>query len=278
MQIQAFIPFLQQQLSFLYEPEEAKQIGFILLEEVMLIKRSHLPLIQKEIGLVEEEKLTQYIVELQQGKPLQYVLGYTWFKDQVFKVNENVLIPRPETEELVDWVLQEHGQEKLKVLDIGTGSGCIAISLEKHRPNWEIWGLDISEKSIDIAAENAKYNKTNTQFKCASILENTTWEWIEAQNFDLIVSNPPYIPEADKTDMHKNVLDFEPHSALFVSNEQPLLFYQKMADNAKTTCYVEFAYNQERAMIDLLKSKNLKFEMRKDMSGNPRMCKWEYIK
>jgi release factor glutamine methyltransferase len=278
MQIQAFIPFLQQQLSFLYEPEEAKHIGFILLEEVMLIKRSHLPLIQKEIGLVEEEKLTQYIVELQQGKPLQYVLGYTWFKDLVFKVNENVLIPRPETEELVDWVLNEQGQEKLKVLDIGTGSGCIAITLAKQRPNWEIWGLDFSEKAIDIAVENAKYNKTNTQFKCASILENTTWEWIEAQNFDLIVSNPPYIPEADKTDMHKNVLDFEPHSALFVSNEQPLLFYQKMADNAKTMCYVEFAYNQERAMIDLLKSKNLKFEMRKDMSGNPRMCKWEYIK
>jgi len=278
MQIQAFIPFLQQQLSFLYEPEEAKQIGYILLEEVMLIKRSHLPLIQKEIGLVEEEKLTQYIVELQQGKPLQYVLGYTWFKDLVFKVNENVLIPRPETEELVDWILQEHGQEKLKVLDIGTGSGCIAITLAKQRPNWEIWGLDISEKAIEIATENAKYNKTNTQFKCASILDNATWEWIEAQKFDVIVSNPPYIPELDKTDMHTNVLDFEPHSALFVSNEQPLLFYQKMADNAKTTCYVEFAYNQEQAMIDLLKSKNLKFEIKKDMSGNPRMCKWEYIK
>jgi release factor glutamine methyltransferase len=209
---------------------------------------------------------------------LQYVLGYTWFKDQVFKVNENVLIPRPETEELVDWVLNEHGQEKLKVLDIGTGSGCIAISFAMQRPNWEIWGLDFSEKAIDIAVENAKYNKTNTQFKCASILDNATWEWIEAQNFDLIVSNPPYIPEADKTAMHANVLNYEPHSALFVSDERPLLFYEKIADSAKTMCYVEFAYNQEQAMIDLLKSKNLKFEMRKDMSGNPRMCKWEYIK
>ena len=278
MQIQEFIPFLQQQLSLVYEPEEAKHIGFILLEEVMLIKRTHLPLIQKEIGLVEEEKLTQYIVELQQGKPLQYVLGYTWFKDLVFKVNENVLIPRPETEELVNWVLMDNPQEKLKVLDIGTGSGCIAITLAKQRPNWEIWGLDISEKAIDIAAENAKYNKTNTQFKCASILDNATWEWIETQKIDVIVSNPPYIPEADKTAMHANVLNYEPHSALFVSDERPLLFYEKIADSAKTMCYVEFAYNQEQAMIDLLKSKNLKFEMRKDMSGNPRMCKWEYIK
>lgn len=278
MQIQEFIPFLQKQLSLVYEPEEAKHIGYILLEEVMLIKRNHLPLIQKEIGLVEEEKLTQYIVELQEGKPLQYVLGYTWFKDLVFKVNENVLIPRPETEELVNWVLMDNTQEKLKVLDIGTGSGCIAITLAKQRPNWEIWGLDFSEKAIDIAVENAKYNKTKTQFKCASILDNASWEWIEAQNFDLIVSNPPYIPEADKTAMHKNVLEFEPHSALFVSDERPLLFYEKIADSAKTTCYVEFAYNQEQAMIDLLKSKNLKFEIRKDMSGNPRMSKWEYLK
>jgi release factor glutamine methyltransferase len=274
MQIQAFIPFIQNQLAALYEPEEAKQIGYILLEEILLIKRSHLPIIQKEIGADEEEKLTQIILELKKGVPLQYVLGYAWFKNLVFKVSPAVLIPRPETEELVDWILADYANIPLKVLDIGTGSGCIAIALSANRSNWEIWGIDLSKDAIDVAQSNARSIQTNTKFKVADLFDPSTQEWIQQQQFDLIVSNPPYIPETDKAQMHVNVLNHEPHEALFVSDEKPLVYFETLLAVSEQACYVEFAYNLEPQMKDLLRQSLREYEIKKDMSGNPRMCKW----
>ncbi len=278
MQIQAFIPFIQNQLANHYDTEEAKHIGYILLEEILLIKRSHLPLIKKEIAADEEEKLTQLILELKKGIPLQYVLGYTWFKDLVFKVSPAVLIPRPETEELVDWILADYSNTPLKVLDIGTGSGCIAIALSANRSNWEVWGIDLSSEALAIAKQNAQAIQTTTQFKVADLFAPATQEWIQQQQFDLIVSNPPYIPESDKIHMHENVLKHEPHLALFVGDERPLVYYETILLVSNQPCYVEFAYNLEPQMRDLLENNVVNYEIRKDMSGHPRMCKWNKLK
>ncbi|MEI8203687.1 MAG: peptide chain release factor N(5)-glutamine methyltransferase [Bacteroidota bacterium] len=172
-------------------------------------------------------KINSIIKELKLFKPIQYILGSTVFMDCILNVNSSVLIPRPETEELVQWIFNENkGAKDLKILDIATGSGCIAIALKKQIQRASVYGLDISFEAIETAKENAIMNDTQINFCLNDITSNENI--FEESFFDIIVSNPPYVLEGEKEMMHPNVLNFEPHIALFVPNENPLYFYESI--------------------------------------------------
>lgn len=220
------------------------------------------------------------------GEPIQYITGFAWFYGIKFKVNPNVLIPRPETEELVEWVLQTIGQKKgVKVLDIGTGSGCIPVTLKLKNSSIEASAVDISEGALITASRNAYRNNVDINFKRLDILN--ALDWPQLVQFDVIVSNPPYIPTQEKALMQRNVLAFEPDLALFVEDDNALVFYEKIADFAvnhvKNAVYTEgssttlfFECNQYNAdkVVELLKNKGFKdVELRQDMSGNDRMIR-----
>ena len=208
------------ELSSIYEMDELNSIFNLLSEDYLKITRSKI-LLADEIDL-DESNQTLFLSALERLKthePIQYVLGKTTFMDLEFKVNSSVLIPRPETEELVSLMLKEDLDGK-EILDIGTGSGCIAISLAKNLPNAKVSALDVSEDALEIAKENTKMNNVNIEFIHADI-----FEYQSDKKYDVIVSNPPYLTEFEKTLMKKNVLDFEPELALFVKDDNPLLHY-----------------------------------------------------
>ena len=223
-----------------------------------------------------KQSIQQAITELQTAKPIQYILGETEFFSNRFFVDENVLIPRPETEELVDWVLQTYPDKTypLHILDIGTGSGCIAVSLAKALPEAQVTAIDVSPKAIVVAQRNAGRNGTKVQFLQRDILQTETLP----EKYDVIISNPPYVRELEKTEMHSNVLSYEPHLALFVPDERPLLFYEQIATLAQQYLKPEgslfFEINQYLAaeMQAMLTQKNFaEITLRQDLSGNDRM-------
>lgn len=214
----------------LYDNREARTITDLVIEDLTGMKRSGILIHQDdELSEDQENKLHQYTIELIHGRPVQYVLSNAWFKGLSFFVDERVLIPRPETEELVELVkgIFNHSietKEKLLLADIGTGSGCIAIALKKTFSAFEIWGIDNSEGALEVAALNAKKIDAEINFKKIDILNQADHYGLPV--FDIIVSNPPYIPLRDKVEMDSVVLDHEPHIALFVDNEDPLKFYK----------------------------------------------------
>jgi release factor glutamine methyltransferase len=226
------------------------------------------------------------LAPLKQEIPIQYLLGKTSFYGLDFSVNEHVLIPRPETEELVDWMLSDHRKTQqsnnLKILDIGTGSGCIAISLAKNLPNATVFAIDVSEKALATAKKNAANNAVSVNFIHQNILDVVTLSAVEGINeqFDVIVSNPPYVRNLEKEEIKKNVLDNEPHLALFVEDDDALIFYKKIAELAQENLtengllYFEINQYLGAAMIDLLEQMHFKnIELRKDIYGNDRMIK-----
>jgi release factor glutamine methyltransferase len=221
--------------------------------------------------------LQSAIKKLQKQQPIQYIIGETDFFNLTFKVNPNVLIPRPETEELVEWILSEnHKKNTINILDIGTGSGCIAISLAKNLPNANVYAIDISPKAINTAAINAKNNNVNINFIETDILKISKLN----NTFDIIVSNPPYVRELEKTEIQQNVLANEPHLALFVKDQNSLLFYNKIADLAKQhltkngNLFFEINQYLSEETLNLLKEKGFKnIELRKDIFKNDRMIK-----
>jgi release factor glutamine methyltransferase len=227
----------------------------------------------------EEILIWNAILEkLQLEIPIQYILGTTQFYGLEFNVNENVLIPRPETEELVEWIiisnLKTPKLKKLKILDIGTGSGCIAISLAKNIPDAEVSAIDISDKALATAKKNADLNKVAVAFLQKNILETNDLE----QQFDIIVSNPPYVRNLEKAEIKSNVLANEPHLALFVEDNDALIFYRKIAELATKNLSVEgklfFEINQYlgKETVELLEKMHFKnIELRKDIYGNDRM-------
>ena len=225
-----------------------------------------------------KQSIQQAITELQTAKPIQYILGETEFFSNRFFVNENVLIPRPETEELVDWVLQEYPDksEKIKILDVGTGSGCIAISLAKALPNAVVTAIDVSEGALKVAKRNAELNSVVTHFLQQDILRIETLP----NKYDIIISNPPYVRELEKKEIRHNVLEYEPHLALFVPDNKPLLFYDKIATLAQqslnTNGSLFFEINQYlgQEMQTLLEQKHFtEITLRQDLFGNDRMIK-----
>jgi release factor glutamine methyltransferase len=235
--------------------------------------------LQPDADLAEEQmaEWNAILKELLNEVPIQYLLGTTSFYGLDFEVNANVLIPRPETEELVDWILSDYKKEAIedcKILDIGTGSGCIAIALAKNISQAEVAAIDVSKKALELAQTNAQTNGVAVAFLCQNILET---EDLQGQ-FDVIVSNPPYVRTLEKAEIKKNVLEHEPHLALFVDDNDALLFYRKIAalaqKNLKENGKLYFEINQYLGleMIDLLNSMGfVAVELRKDIYGNDRM-------
>lgn len=270
-----------QELLPIYDAGEAESFFYLILEEKHQLKRIDLALNPDLTFSNEEMQLWNSILEqLKQEIAIQYLLGKTSFYGLEFEVNENVLIPRPETEELVDWIINSNSKierlKDLKILDIGTGSGCIAISLAKNIPNAQVFAIDVSAKALATAQKNAEINAVNVTFIEKNILETEDLE----QQFDIIVSNPPYVRELEKQEIKKNVLDNEPHLALFVDDNDALVFYRKIAElaqkNGSPNGQLFFEINQYlgKEMLELLEKMNFKnIELRKDIYGNDRMMK-----
>lgn len=263
-----------QELNPLYDAGEAESFFYLILEAKHQLKRVDLAL-QPDLVFSKAELETWNLIleQLKKEIPIQYLLGSTHFYGLEFEVNSNVLIPRPETEELVDWIIQS---SKFKILDIGTGSGCIAISLAKNLPNAEVFALDVSDKALATAQKNAELNQVTIQFIHQSILETENL----GRQFDLIVSNPPYVRHLEKHEIKKNVLDNEPHLALFVEDNDALIFYRKIAQLAKKNLcpngqlYFEINQYLGQETLDLLQEMGFKdITLRKDIYGNDRMIK-----
>ena len=224
-----------EQLCSIYDKDEASAMILILLEHYFKITRVKMAM-EPDLRLSESEMLTFHfaVKDLLKNKPIQYIIGETDFCDLKFKVNENVLIPRPETSELVYKIVERQktkDKRQLSILDIGTGSGCIAISLAKNINNSKVYALDISEKALEVAKENAINNNVDVTFINDDIL--SLKNNIDTK-FDIIVSNPPYVRELEKAEMRDNVLNWEPHNALFVSDNDPLIFYRNILEFAQT--------------------------------------------
>ena len=216
----------KQTLATLYDANETEALTLLVINELTGLSNAKIKAFpEQEITSTEVEKLNNILSRLQTGEPVQYILGHTEFYGLPFNVTPSVLIPRPETEELVEWALSSvvSGEWKGNVLDIGTGSGCIAISLKKNLLNASVSAVDISPDALKISTQNAELNNVDVTFINDDIL-NIKSE-IENSKFEIIISNPPYVTLHDKTQMHTNVTDFEPHNALFVPENDPLIFY-----------------------------------------------------
>lgn len=272
--------YTHKNLSFLYPKEEIQIFYFMLLKHYGNFSRTDI-LISPDNTLNQsvEMNILEAIEQLKNEKPIQYVLGETDFFSNRFFVDENVLIPRQETEELVAWILSEvSNKEHLQILDIGCGSGCISVSLAKALPLADVSALDVSAKALAVTQKNAIENGVKLRLIEQNILKTNCL----TQKYDIIVSNPPYVRMLEKKEIHNNVLNHEPHLALFVPDENPLIFYQKIADLAITSLdengMLFFEINQYlgKEMVTMLKSKGFKnIELRKDLSGNDRMVKAE---
>lgn len=271
-------------LQNLYTPNEAVSIALLVLEDVTGMQRSRLKAFeQDELRGEILENIHPILDELKTGKPVQYILGTAEFYGSKFLVNPATLIPRPETEELVEWILssqQSKAQQSISIVDIGTGTGCIAISIKKHLNNAQLSAIDISEQALNTARKNAIVNKVDINFIQRDILNYKEENELLNSQFDVIVSNPPYVTNADKALMHSNVLNFEPHAALFVTDDEPLLFYKAIIRFAlrmlKTGGELYFEINEAfgKEMIDLLTNNNFKnIELKKDLTGRDRMIK-----
>ena len=270
-------------LQGVYDKEEVHCFFYILCDFFLQYSRFEVSMALDTI--VSAKNITAFdmaLLRLKKQEPIQYILGCTAFYGLTFKVNEHTLIPRPETEELVDWVLSNlHDQDSvLDILDIGTGSGCIAISLAKNIPTARVSGLDISEKALEVAQENAVKNQVLVSFCEKDILETTALK----NKYDVMVSNPPYVRQLEKKAMNANVLDYEPGVALFVPNEDPLLFYRKIAQLAmvslQTRGWLYFEINEylSKEMDVLLKDIGFaNIEIKKDFREVPRMIKCQKL-
>lgn len=287
-----------QKLSPIYDSGEAESFFYLILEEKNHLKRIDLALNPDLTFSNEEVQLWNSILEqLKLEIPIQYILGTTSFYGLAFEVNPDVLIPRPETEELVEWIVQctryevrgtksDDVRRVIKILDIGTGSGCIAISLAKNILNAQVFAIDVSEKALASARKNAIMNQVEINFIKTDILKTDDLQILPTSYFaiptyfDIIVSNPPYVRELEKEEIKKNVLDNEPHLALFVEDNDALIFYKKIAElaqkNLSPNGQLFFEINQYlgKETIDLIEKMGFKnIELRKDIYGNDRMIR-----
>jgi release factor glutamine methyltransferase len=294
----------RQGLYNLYDTNELEAITLMAVSEICDLSKAKIKAFPElELPGQQTEKLADILFQLKTGKPIQYILGKTEFYGLPFNVNSSVLIPRPETEELVEWVISSVGSGQWAVgssqlavgsiLDIGTGSGCIAISLKKNLPNFKVSAIDISSEALKTAKENALLNEVDVEFIDADIL-NPNSPFIFhlspfaldhsplTTHYSLIISNPPYVTVRDKTQMHTNVTDFEPHGALFVPEDDPLIFYKAIADFATThlvqhgLLFFEINESYGKNTVELLKHKGFTdIELKEDLSGRNRMIRAE---
>ena len=280
---------LQTALIELYDDREAANIADWVMEHVTGLRKID-RIMQKQSPLAPEKaaRLQTYTRELLTHKPVQYVLHEAWFCGMPFYVDENVLIPRPETEELVEWVVENGNRQSaignnpktatsLRILDIGTGSGCIPVSLKKKLPQAEVYACDVSEGALAIASRNAAAQQTSINFLQIDFLDQKSWSSLP--EVDIIVSNPPYIPQSDKNTMLQNVLAYEPHLALFVPDNDALVFYDAIARFAQRSLanqgcvFVEIHEDLGKKTKELFESKGFNAEVKKDFQGKDRLVK-----
>ncbi|MFD2833746.1 peptide chain release factor N(5)-glutamine methyltransferase [Gramella sp. AN32] len=268
----------QSNLELIFPTTEIDSFFFLLTESYLKKSRLDIALNPNfKISEAENALFENALNQLKKSVPIQYILGETEFFGLKFKVNDAVLIPRPETEELVEWILQDfkNSEKKLSVLDIGTGSGCIPIALAKKLASAELSAMDISENALEVARENARLNAVDVAFKLQNILETETL----AEKFDIIVSNPPYVRELEKNEMSENVLKYEPKSALYVGDDDALIFYRKITKLAKNALkkngvlYFEVNQYLGTETENLIQEFGFETQLKKDIFGNHRMIK-----
>jgi release factor glutamine methyltransferase len=287
--------WLRNELSTIYDENEAINISAMLLEKITGLSASERAVGKEEPLVVSQlHQLTEMHHRSMQHEPVQYILGEVYFHGLKLYVNNTVLIPRPETEELVEWVIHDVKKKglpvfeknipeadettKLKILDVGTGSGCIALALKYKMPKAEVWGCDVSDEVLNIARRNGSELNIRVDFQGINFLDEMQQKSLPT--VDIIVSNPPYIPMKEKDSLHANVLHHEPHLALFVADDDPLVFYRAIAACGKKrlytsgAIYVETHENTAQAIAELFKNEGyVNVEIRKDMQGKERMVK-----
>ena len=252
--------------------EEAESLSFVYRSLKNLSFTDFVFALQQEVTEKEKQFVEEIYQQLATHKPAQYIIGHTDFYDMQLKVDERVLIPRPETEELVEIILDENHEENLSVLDIGTGSGAIALALSKNRPDWSVTAADISQDALELASENAKNQNLNIFFKKSDCFAEIS------EKYDIIVSNPPYISREDESEVGLNVLHAEPHLALF-ADEDGLAIYRRIAEDAKYhlkdggKIYLEIGYKQGQSVSELFRKHLPEKRVRtlKDQFGQDRM-------
>ena len=270
-------------LQAVYPADEAEALAWWIMEESTGLSRTQLQIGCK--GTTNFSNLQEQIDRLLHFEPIQYIFGHTLWAGLDLKVTPATLIPRPETAELVEQIDRFAQREKtdllakgrpIRVLDIGTGSGCIAIALKKHHPEWDVTGIDLSEKAIEVAKENAVRNEADVTFLTADIFDSSGFN---GHFFDLVVSNPPYICESEKNSMRRNVLDFEPASALFVPDDDPLLFYRRIA-SLRLGSFLFFEINEHfpDEIERLLRQNNYTdIQITNDIYGKPRIIEGRMV-
>jgi release factor glutamine methyltransferase len=275
-------------LRSIYEDGEAMNIADLVIEYVTGTSRIEQVKNREMIFPVNQLETFKRVIErLKKNEPIQYILGEAWFAGMKFHVDKTVLIPRPETEELINWIIktlegwQMPENRNYKVIDIGTGSGCISIALRKQLPQFfETWACDINDQVLTIARKNADELHALVDFVAMDFLDGAQRR--QLPQVDVIVSNPPYVPLLDKYEMKPNVVDFEPHTALFVPDNDPLVFYRAIADFAKEKLYpaglvfVEIHESSGKKVSELFRLQGFSVELRKDMQGKDRMLKCNY--
>ena len=290
MQIKNYKELFKTELQSIYDEQEIDSFFYIILEKLHGLKRIDLALNPETV--MDGTHLKQWknvVSELKKQKPVQYILGETEFYGLPFLVNEATLIPRPETEELVEWIIGAEGKGKRekgkgRILDIGIGSGCIAISLAKNLPTAVVFAIDVSEQALATAKRNAELNNVIVNFINVDILKINDLGQLPTSNFqlpakfDIIVSNPPYVRNLEKAEIKTNVLEYEPHLALFVEDTDALLFYRKIAELAKKNLnqngklYFEINQYLGKETVQLLEDLGFRnVELKKDIYGNDRM-------
>lgn len=268
--------FIQQQLFAIYSADEARIIAHLLLEHFAGI--TSVEYRKNPDQLVNQSVIMQVhgaLDLLKQGKPVQQIIGWCEFYHHRLMVNEHVLIPRPETEELVEHAIRSVNSESTTILDIGTGSGCISISLKKAIPQAQVWAMDVSQEALQIARLNANQLNAAIHFIQADILSFSSWDSLP--DFDLIISNPPYISLDEQSSLSKTVIDFEPHTALFAPGADPLVFYRKIAEigriKLKPQGQIWVEINErlgDETLQAFVDAGYHKVDLRKDLSGKPR--------
>ncbi len=276
--IKKVISFIKSELKEFYPMSEIDSFVYLIFDQLFNYSRTKL-LISPDVEILEDsyQNILNIIRDLKLYKPIQYILGKTIFYNLTFNVTPDVLIPRPETEELVQWIIKENPDEYKRILDVGTGSGCIAISLAKNIPESVVYASDISIEALTVTKKNSKLNNVDIQIMQLDILNS---ENQSNEKFDIIVSNPPYVTEKEKKLMQKNVLDFEPQLALFVPDNNPLLYYRAIINfgmnhlnpGGKIYFEVNETFGKETAL--LLEERNFQgISLKKDINGKDRMLR-----
>jgi release factor glutamine methyltransferase len=287
--------FIREQLKQIYDEQESANIADLSVEYISSLSKSQrISKKDEELSIAQLTQIHAHLLRLKNHEPIQYIMNKTWFYGMELYVDEHVLIPRPETEELVKWIVDEvkiSGKDvfvrrpmeadettQLKILDVGTGSGCIALALKKAMPKAEVWGCDISEEALTVARRNGSALNVRVDFQGLNFLDGEQQK--QLPTVDIIVSNPPYVPLKDKDQMHANVVDHEPHTALFVPNNDPLIFYKTLAEFGKKrlyqggSIYMEINEQLGNDVVNLFEQNGYSsVELRKDMQGKERMIK-----